>query len=60
MLQHADAHFVQVAEEHVKHRQQVTTGDVLADDQRQLVNRERQRPPHLPLSTSTHATAAVS
>jgi len=57
VLQYADADLVQIIEEHVKHRQKITTGNVLADDQRQLVNRVCQRPTNLPLSVSTHTTA---
>ena len=53
VLEHADADLVQIVEEHVEHRQQVTTSDVLADNQCQLVNWERQRPSHLPLKQHT-------
>jgi len=60
VLEYTDAHLVQVIEEHVKHREKVTAGDVLTDYQRQLVNRERQRPTNLPLSTPTYHTAGVS
>ena len=59
VLEYADAHLVQVLKEHVKHWEKVTAGNVLADDQRQLVNRERQRPTNLPLSTPTYHTAGV-
>ena len=38
VLQYADADFIQIIKEHVEHRQKITTGDVLADYQRQLVN----------------------
>ena len=52
VFEHSDAHFIEVLEELVKHRHEVSARDGVTEDQRQLVHRERQRAPHLPLKVN--------
>ncbi len=49
MLEHADAHLVQVLEEAVEDRHEVARRVLLPDDHRQLVDGKGKSPPHLPL-----------
>lgn len=56
MLEDADADLVQVLQEAVEDGHQMSGGQLIAQDQSQFVDGERQRPPHLPL---THTRAGL-
>lgn len=50
MLENSDAHLIQVFEEAVKNRHQVSCCELIPQNHSELVDGERQRPPHFPLS----------
>ena len=49
VFEHSDPYFVQILEESVKHRHEVARSVLLPDNHGELVDREGQRPTHLPL-----------
>ena len=49
VFEHSDPYFVQILEESVKHRHEVARSVLLPDNHSELVDREGQRPTHLPL-----------
>lgn len=57
MLEHADADLIQVFEEAVEDGHQVGGGQLVSQDDRQLVDGESQRAPHLPLREKIIARA---
>ena len=53
VFEHSDPYFVQILEKSVKHRHEVARSVLLPDNHGELVDREGQRPTHLPLQTQT-------
>lgn len=50
MFEDSDPHFIQILQEAVEHRHQISGCQVITQNQSQLMNGERECPPDLPLT----------